>query len=273
MAILPLLVGASIAATPLPAVQPAAPAHVQDHPALWVVNDNDTIIYLFGTFHALDGRSDWFRQAVKTAFSSSDQLMLETLIPDSLRAPPPPRVVPMLSTQPGPVVQLAPSASSLLASSKTVMTAGREEGMSTDRGADAVLREAAERSGKRVGGFESFQFQLNMFSSLPSSAQPVHQDAQAVRALGAVLAQLESAWNRGDVERSFTPLLMQMEAQTPQTYKTMFVERNARWAGWIANRLKTPGTVFVAVGAGHLSGPDSVQNQLAALGVKSARIN
>jgi uncharacterized protein YbaP (TraB family) len=53
----------------------------------------------------------------------------------------------------------------------------------------------------------------------------------------------------------------------------MFVQRNARWASWIANRLKTPGTVFVAVGAGHLSGPDSVQSQLASLGVKSARVN
>jgi uncharacterized protein YbaP (TraB family) len=31
--------------------------------------------------------------------------------------------------------------------------------------------------------------------------------------------------------------------------------------------------VFVAVGAGDLCGPDSVQIQLAGLGVKSARIN
>jgi uncharacterized protein YbaP (TraB family) len=53
----------------------------------------------------------------------------------------------------------------------------------------------------------------------------------------------------------------------------MFIDRNVRWANWIVQRLKTPGTVFVAVGAGHLSGPDSVQSQLASLGVKSARIN
>jgi hypothetical protein len=37
-------------------------------PALWVVNDEDTIIYLFGTFHALDGRSDWLNDEVMTAF-------------------------------------------------------------------------------------------------------------------------------------------------------------------------------------------------------------
>jgi uncharacterized protein YbaP (TraB family) len=53
----------------------------------------------------------------------------------------------------------------------------------------------------------------------------------------------------------------------------MFTERNANWAGWIAQRLQEPGTVFVAVGAGHLAGRDSVQAKLTELGVKSARIN
>ena len=279
MAILHLLVGASIAATPMPQPVHAAPAvmraAVQEHPALWVVNDGDTVIYLFGTFHALDGKSRWFEQAVKTAFSASDQLMLETLVPDSLRAPiPTPQPIGGLSHQPGPLAKLAPSASSMLASSRTVMRAGRSEGMSTDRGADAVLRDAADQSGKPVAGFESFQFQLSLFNSLQSAPQPsTAQNVRSVRALGSALSSLQAAWNRGDVETAFTPLLKQMEAQSPLTYKIMFVERNARWARWIADRLKSPGTVFVAGGAGHLTGPDSVQSQLAAIGVKSARIN
>jgi uncharacterized protein YbaP (TraB family) len=278
MGIISFLIGASLTAAPLQPshVQPApvqpAPVVVQQHPALWVVNDNDTVIYLFGTFHALDGRSNWFQQAVKTAFSASDQLMLETLVPE----PPPPVANPHpgagSSGQSGPVLQLAPSASSLLASTKTVMTAGRAQGMSTDRGADAVLRDAAEQIGKPVGGLESFEFQLNMFNTLQEKAPVKAPDVQQMRALSSVLAQLEAAWNRGDID-SFAALLKQMQAQSPQTYQTMFVERNTRWAHWIANRLKTPGTIFVAVGAGHLSGPDSVQQQLAMLGVKSARVN
>jgi uncharacterized protein len=276
MGILPILIGASIAAAPLQhdpiavARPVAANPAVPQHPALWVINDNDTIIYLFGTFHALDGKSNWFGQAVKTAFSASDQLMLETLVPEAGKIPAPAvaRVVP----QQGPAVTLAPSASSLLASTRTVMSAGHSEGMSTRFGADAVLREAAEQSGKQVAGLESFQFQLNMFSSLPDAPKAAVPDRQSMQALAQMLKQLEAAWTRGDLD-SFAPMLMQMRAQSPATYKAMFVERNARWAGWIANRLNTPGTVFVAVGAGHLSGPDSVQNQLAAIGVRSARIN
>ena len=31
-------------------------------PAMFVVGDGDTTVYIFGTFHALDGQSDWFNQ-------------------------------------------------------------------------------------------------------------------------------------------------------------------------------------------------------------------
>lgn len=279
MAILPFLLGASIAATPLGhAVLPEVQAQwrqAQARPALWVVNDQDTIIYLFGTFHALDGKGDWFDRSVRTAFSASDQLILETLVPK----PPLPAVTMhgnlapvQRGLAPQPVVQLAPS--SFLGTTKMVMKAGRANGLSTDHGADAVLRDAADRIGKPVGELESFEHQLRMFSALPPPPDAAVQsrDPRVARELGAILSQLQSAWSRGDVE-SFAPMLRQMQSQSPQAYQTMFVQRNARWANWIAERLKTPGTVFVAVGAGHLSGPDSVQNRLAMLGVRSARIN
>ena len=48
-------------ATPAPDTAPAAPAAQalpDADPALWVVRDADTTIYLFGTIHMLDGRPD-----------------------------------------------------------------------------------------------------------------------------------------------------------------------------------------------------------------------
>ena len=53
----------------------------------------------------------------------------------------------------------------------------------------------------------------------------------------------------------------------------MFTERNARWADWIAARMQTPGTVFVAVGAGHLAGKDSLLVRLAETRIASQRVN
>jgi uncharacterized protein YbaP (TraB family) len=267
------LIAAAVAtpATAAPAA-PAAPAAAQMYldarPAIWVVNDEDTIIYLFGTFHALDGKTAWFNKEVKTAFSASNELVLETIVPEA------PKVAP--KAFPVPIQPVGPFAgsASFLSTSKTVMSAGRAQGMSTAQGADAVLREAAEEVGKPVGGLETFQFQLNMFSRLPG-ATPPRDSAAAARTkaqLSVVLAQLQAAWNRGDID-SFRPMLEQMRTQSPQTYKTLFNDRNGRWAAWIARRLQQPGTVFVAVGAGHLAGQDSVQNKLAALHVRSQRIN
>ena len=44
-------------------------------------------------------------------------------------------------------------------------------------------------------------------------------------------------------------------------------------ASWIKWRLAQPGTVFVAVGSGHLAGADSVQHYLEPLGLKATRVN
>lgn len=259
-------------AGPAPAALPPvlAPALPDARPALWVVNDHDTIIYLFGTFHALDGRSAWFNDEIETAFAASHELILETMVP---AAPPKPAPATRLSSD-GTVGPYAGSAS-FLSTSRMVMSAGRSRGMSTDMGADSVLRRAAEQSGKPIGALESLEFQFAMFSRMPATARPPSTPAQKASTNAAVsdlLTYLQSAWNRGDIE-SFTPMLNQMQAQSPASYKMLFADRNGRWAQWIANRLQQPGTVFVAVGAGHLAGRDSVQQKLAQVGIRSARVN
>jgi uncharacterized protein YbaP (TraB family) len=268
------MIAASIAATP-PAAAAPAPLMPDAQPALWVVNDHDTIIYLFGTFHALDGRSAWFNDEVKTAFAASNELVLETLIPPPPGMPAAPaeegeesRLKPI-----GPMPPVAGSAS-FLSTSKAVMKAGRAHGMSTDHGADTVLRQAAEASGKPVSGLESFDYQIAMFSRLRGATAPADQQQAAAMsaALAEILSRLQAAWNRGDAE-SFAPMLEEMSLRSPETYRLMFAERNSRWAGWIGQRLQQPGTVFVAVGAGHLAGRDSVQRKLAQSNIRVARVN
>jgi uncharacterized protein YbaP (TraB family) len=259
------LIAAAIAAASVPAASaPAAPIADAD-PAIWVVNDADTVIYLFGTFHALDGKSAWFNDEVETAFARSDELVLETIIPDAPRTESAPRVQNLGA---------APSAS-FLASTRMAIKAGRARGLKVDNGADTILRRAAEASGKPVAGLESFDYQLGMFSRIPQQpAQSVApaQDLSSVGNLAIVMGQMQSAWNRGD-SAIFATMLDQMRANSPASYNVMFTQRNRNWAAWIAQRLQKPGTVFVAVGTGHLAGPDSVQAKLAELGVRSARIN
>jgi uncharacterized protein YbaP (TraB family) len=93
-----------------------------------------------------------------------------------------------------------------------------------------------------------------------------------MQSLSKAMADMQSAWKRGD-QSVFVRMLEQLNRASPDTYRVMFTERNGRWADWIAGRMQTPGTVFVAVGAGHLAGHDSLLVRLAQLGIESARVN
>jgi uncharacterized protein YbaP (TraB family) len=274
VALLPALAFAALTAAPAAAVTTTSvTAPAEAGPALWVVQDADTTIYLFGTFHALDGRTNWFNHGIRAAFEASDQLVLETLVPED-----PAELHEILSRhsivvepRAGQPVLDAQRAPSFVASAGQAMSAGRSMGMSVDQGADAVLRRAANAGGKPVSGLESFDFQLNMFASLPPA--PAQRGARhGAGSLGNLVGGMQAAWKRGE-NGDFAAMLINIRTQSPQTYKTLFTDRNANWAGWISDRLAQPGTVFVAVGTGHLVGPDSVQSQLAERGITSARIS
>jgi uncharacterized protein YbaP (TraB family) len=250
---------------------PATAAPAERGPALWVIQDVDTTIFLFGTFHALDSQTSWFNNSVRAAFDSSDQLVLETLVPED-----PAELHSILARhalagepRPGEPVVSAERAPSFVASAGHAMSAGRKMGISVDHGADAVLRRAANAGGKPVDGLESFEFQLRMFSALPPPAAPAGNQSGD---MGRMIGTMQSAWKRGDSD-SFAAVLGNVRVNSPQAYKTLFTDRNATWASWIADRMDQPGTVFVAVGTGHLIGPDSVQQYLAARGITSARIS
>jgi uncharacterized protein len=266
-----VLIAAALAAASPQATPPAAAG-----PALFVVRDADTTIYIFGTFHALDGQSNWFNHQVKGAFESSGELVLETLVPEGPVNPVP--AFTNVPTQPIGTLSVTPSAS-FLATTRMAISAGRTQGMQVGNGADMVLRRAAEAEGKPVEGLETLESQFTMFTRMPAAAPSVPPRAgdpvdngNSMQSLSKAMAEMQSAWKRGD-QKVFVRMLDQLNRTSPDTYRVMFTERNSRWADWIAARMQTPGTVFVAVGAGHLAGKDSLLVHLARLGIESARLN
>jgi uncharacterized protein YbaP (TraB family) len=143
--------------------------------------------------------------------------------------------------------------------------------MSVDNGADAVLRRLAEGSGKELIGLERFEDQLKTLSNIPT---PPPASAAAARPQPATVtvSDLLGAWTKGDTG-TFSSMLAGFEAKSPVAYRMLIADRNARWGHWIEERLQQPGTVFIAVGSGHLAGKDSVQQWLAARGISSTRVS
>lgn len=251
--------GTSIAQTPaIP-----APAVIHATPALWQVSDADTTIYLFGTFHTLDGRTAWLDNRVRQAFDGSDELVLETVVPANQFAMQAAAERQVTETSTDGRRKLKP----FFAGTQQAMSQGRTIGLSVEHGADAVLRRLAEDSGKPVGGLESFEDQLSQLARIP--AQPSKNARSSGEAV--TMKELLSAWTTGDTG-TFSVMLQGFEAKAPEAYRMLIADRNARWGQWIAERLERPGKVFLAVGTGHLAGKDSVQSWLASRGISSTRV-
>ena len=250
-------------AAPTPAIP--APPIVLATPAMWEIRDADTTIYLFGTFHTLDGRTVWFGDKLRAAFDASGELVLETVVPQDAVSINDAARNQVSETSTDGERRLKP----FIAQTQQAMSHGRSMGLTIEHGADAVLRRLADEVGKPVGGLERFEDQLGTLASIPSL--PPSQAAAAKPAITVTINDLLGAWTQGNTG-AFSTMLAGFEAKSPVAYRMLITDRNARWGQWIADRLDRPGTVFVAVGSGHLSGKDSVQQWLAARGIASNRV-
>jgi uncharacterized protein YbaP (TraB family) len=72
----------------------------------------------------------------------------------------------------------------------------------------------------------------------------------------------------GEIARSFSAELR----DSPELRDALLARRNANWAGWVERRMTQPGSVMVAVGAGHLAGDGSVQDMLKRRGYRVTRV-
>jgi len=146
-------------------------------------------------------------------------------------------------------------------------------GYDAANGPEQVITAAAKAAGKPVTGLETAEQQLGYFGGLSQKAQLqfLGSTIDELPKLETTMATMVDEWAKGDPE-ALAKEMNESLKDSPEVAKVLLVDRNARWAEWVANRMKTPGTVFVAVGAGHLAGQDSVQAQLAKLGVKAERV-
>jgi hypothetical protein len=278
------------------AAAPAPAAQMKDaDPALWVVKDADTTIYLFGTIHVLPAGLSWFDEAVKTAFDASGELVTEIGdMPDLATVQP--LIIKHAVTQTGPQLSERLPADKREAFAKAVADAGipaqaverfqpwfaasqlslialTKAGYNPASGAETALTAAAKAANKPISGVESLDQQFGFFNSLSEAAQVqfLTETLAQLDKVGPEFEKMVAEWSEGDAE-GLAAIMNEAMRSSPELSKMLLADRNARWAEWIDTRLDKPGVVFMAVGAGHLSGPDSVQVMLDKRKIKSARI-
>jgi uncharacterized protein YbaP (TraB family) len=284
-----------IAAIAASATSPAL-ARRNAGPALWQVSDEDTTIYLFGTIHLLPRESSWRTPKFNEAVQKSQALVLETLI-DTAN----PRQLAALMATMGFASGLPPIAARVPPEKRPLLEAAiaktkiprqvfdRMEtwaaaftllgvqfqtlGVEGEQGVEAVLRQQFAAQGKPVGELESNREQLAFFDTLPEKAQRelLEGAIENPQQMRTKFNDMLRAWVSGDVDaigRSFNQDLQ----SSPELKAALLTRRNWNWSQWIARRMAQPGTVMVAVGAGHLAGDESVQRYLQSRGYKVKRL-
>jgi uncharacterized protein YbaP (TraB family) len=131
----------------------------------------------------------------------------------------------------------------------------------------------ASAAGKRKqAGLETVDQQIDIFDNLPQDEQLafLNQTVSTIAQAPAMLDAYYAKWMAGDADG--LGALLNADMDDPVLKKRLLTDRNTRWAQWIDRRLQQPGTVFIAVGAGHLAGNDSVQRMLRKRGIKARRV-
>jgi len=286
-------VGAAQEAT-VPAISAAtATAAPVVKPALWRLSDKDTTIYLFGTIHALPAGVNWLTGPVEAAFKASDQLVTEIPETDAKEmqaaivsnAVLPANQNLRLLLTPEDKVKLEKALASFqlpteafdrfepwyAAVALTALPLAKE-GYSADTGAEETISAEAKKLGKPRIGLETAAYQLSLFDSLPMDVQKkyLRDVIDGLPTLDSELAGMIREWSAGNADK-LAELLNDKE-DDPRIAAVLLTGRNRMWAAWAKKRMAEPGTVFVAVGAGHLAGKDSMLTMLAKSGLKVERV-
>lgn len=275
------------------ATEPAAAPMAAKGPAMWQVTDEDTTIYLFGTVHVLPPAIEWYDATIDKALTDADIIVTEIPMDASSEAelqkmtmtkgllPNGTTLRSLLNAEQTPVYEAAlaklgapPSAFDQFKPWLTGLTLSLlpliQQGYSPDSGVEKVL--LAKAGDKPQGALETAEFQLGIFDSMSQDSQVTFmmEAAEGMDEVAPMLDRMVSEWAQGDPDE--LAAVMNEGMTDPAVAEALLYNRNANWAEWIDARLDTPGTVFIAVGAGHLAGARSVQDYLAQKGISVTRV-
>lgn len=253
-------------------------------PPRWVVRDADSELVLFPTVHALPADLEWVSESMLEQFGGAEEVWFE-IDPAALQGPEMQQIVMQRGMDPArplskvlepevhakfvaaaeaiglPAAQLDPMRpwlASLTLSSMALMQSGFDSGAGVEAQLQQRLGDQTVRSLETVDqqiGFLADLDEATQIELLVSTLDEVDGFAEELRAIA-------EDWSQGDVSGMESLLVEEMKAEYPTIYDALFTRRNANWVETIEAELDGSGTDFIAVGAGHLVGEDSVIEML-----------
>ena len=281
----------------LSAISSIAAFSAYAEPPAWLISDEDSQMVLFPTVHALPDGIEWKTGALDTLIRNSDEVWTEIgatggpdfqaeiqqligtygMSPDTplssqldeaelagLNAALEELGVPLAALE-----TMKPWLAALMLTQADLAKAG----FSGDKGVEAELTKIF--GDREVRNLETAADQTRLLADLTPDLQ-VDFLMSAADSVGEAADQLKTVatdWSNGDLTGMEEELIAEMKSEWPTLYNAVFTARNAKWAETLAIELEGSGSDFIAVGAGHLVGDDSVQNMLDAKGYTVRQIS
>ena len=278
---------------PAPGTAATAPT---GSPALYVVRDADSTMYLFGTLHLRRADETWSSPVIEAALAASDEVWTEIDVSPAAMgdavgmmmrrgmAPPDAPLSSRLSPEAWTRLKaaLAPTGLSVervepmqpwFAALMLSMAPALRAGYTAAAGADLGVGASGASQGKRMRAFETMEQQIGFLADLPEAVQ-LQMLSEAMDEETRNVDQIDplgAAWERGDLE-VLDAMNEAMRHDYPELFEALIVRRNAAWVATLLQELEGAGSDFVAVGAAHLVGPEGLVAQLRARGVQVERV-
>jgi len=301
-----LLVGSMPLAMCAQTASPEAPkasadaAQTAPKPGLWRLKGVHGTMYLFGTRHSVKKGVAWETETIKNALKDSSVLYLPVAGLDEDTRTELKRVRITLGVDAEHPLSskiskedlgmLDAAAKQLGAPGESIMEHVQpwvawlyieslpEKKAGTDSGAvlNGALDDEAQTAGKTVKGLSTADAELRAIAELPLDVQIqllhaslVDLDSEADR-----IQAIQEAWLRGDVQGMITNGIDDLKAKVPAVYEALNVNGDKRYAAKLMGLLKDPqtGTIFVALPASDVIGPDGVLSVLEKHGVAAERV-
>lgn len=272
----------------LASAQPVSSADTNG-PAIWKLEDADSEIWLFGTVHILKPSLEWENDQISAAFNAADTLITEAAVHDIEPAAMQGLVMKHGINQTGPsfLGKLSPEGrknfETLLTSlgmpaaavnnfapyrpwlaAVTLQTLKIQSmGGDPEAGVDKLLWKQAQAAGKKLEYLETAEEQIQIFGKL-SPEEELYFFEEGLKQMieePDLLDKIVADWKVGNIEDLTDKMQASMVGQDT-LYDVLLTKRNSNWADQIKTLMDGEGKVFIAVGAAHLAGEDSVQDIL-----------
>jgi uncharacterized protein len=267
-------------------------------PALWEVSSpsGKGKIYLFGTFHLLPKNISWQSKVIDKKLKLSKKYVFE-LTEAAMKDPASQQLLLQKGMLPadqsldtlvglelfakveasGKVIGLPPELlkrmrpwmAAVLMSTQAAKAVGFEAGA----GVEAILQARASASKTPTMGLETMADQVEALGALDADGayQMLEETATQLTNAQEEFAKMLDAWASGNSAKLEAAFLDDM-TKFPKAYDALLKQRNLRWLPKLEALLAEGSPAFVAVGAGHLIGPDGMVALLKAKNYKIKQV-